>query len=318
MYNDLFSIGPIHIHTYGVMTAIGILAAYFLMTHLTKKRGLDPERVFGLLIFCLIFGYLGSKLLYIITQIPTFVKDPSLILKSFADGWVIYGGLLGGIFGGWLYCRWRKLPPRPYYDVGLTSVALAQGFGRLGCFFAGCCYGVETDSAFCTVFHHSEYAPNNVRLVPTQLLSSAGDFLLFFFLLIYDKKWKKKNGTTAAWYLILYSLGRFTIEFWRGDTARGAVGPLSTSQFIGLFTALAGVILMVYCHKKEEPVIAGQEDAADGEDTAEEKTEEKTEEQAAESTEEDAKEDGEAGDGEKDGENGQGAGQDDGGDPAEQ
>ena len=288
MYNDLFSIGPITIHTYGLMSAIGILSAYFVMTYLAKKRGLDPERIFGLLIACLIFGYLGSKVLYVITQIPTFSKDPSLIWRSFRDGWVVYGGLLGGILGGYIYCRWRKLPTRHYYDVGFTGVALAQGFGRLGCFFAGCCYGVETESGFCTVFKHSDYAPNNVKLVPTQLLSSAGDFLLFFFLLWHLKK-SKKPGTTAAWYLILYSLGRIIIEFWRGDTARGSIGPFSTSQFIGLFTAVAGIIMMMAFRRMPVKI------ATESEETTEETIEEVT---------------GES-DGEEDRENGEGAGSED-------
>ena len=81
------------------------------------------------------------------------------------------------------------------------------------------------------------------------MISSALDFLLFFFLILYDRKWKKRDGEVTAWYLILYSAGRFILEFWRGDAIRGAVGPLSTSQFIGIFTFLAGIILLALRRK---------------------------------------------------------------------
>ena len=80
---------------------------------------------------------------------------------------------------------------------------------------------------------------------------SAGDFLLFAFLVLYDKKWKKKEGELAGWYLTLYSIGRFIVEFWRGDLIRGQVGPLSTSQFIGLFTVAAGIIILLYLRRHD-------------------------------------------------------------------
>ena len=82
-------------------------------------------------------------------------------------------------------------------------------------------------------------------LIPTQLLSSAFDFVLFFFLVWYDNKRKKNDGEPTGLYLALYSLGRFIVEFWRGDLARGEVGMLSTSQFIAVFVFIVGVIIFV-------------------------------------------------------------------------
>ena len=95
---------------------------------------------------------------------------------------------------------------------------------------------------------------------------SGRDFLLCFFLIFYDRKLKKREGEVTAWYLILYSAGRFVLEFWRGDINRGFVGPLSTSQFMSIFTFLAGVILLVL-RRKSKPV---QENSSGTE--AEEKT----------------------------------------------
>ncbi len=277
MYNDLFSIGPFTVHMYGLMTAIGIISAYLLMEHLAKKKGLDPDRIFWLLIWCLIFGYIGSKILYFITILPQIVADPSLIKRSLTDGWVMYGGLLGGILGGFLYCRLKKLNAWAYFDIGLTAVVLAQAFGRIGCFFAGCCYGAETSCAFSIIFKHSQFAPNNVALIPTQLIMSAGDFILFIFLMLYDKK-KKNEGQVTGAYLTLYSLGRFIIEFFRGDIERGAIGPLSTSQFIAIFMIIIGIVIWIRRTKSSDGLFKP---------AAAESTEEITEEAAAESTEAD-------------------------------
>ena len=254
MYNDLFSIGPVTFHTYGLMTAIGIVAAYLMMEHRAREKNFTKEetdKTLGLILFCLIFGYLGSKILYLLTILPQLIADPSLFVRSLTGGWVIFGGLLGGIFGAWLFCHIQKLPAGKYFDLAFPAVALAQAFGRVGCFFAGCCYGVETDSAFSIVFRNSDYAPNDVHLVPTQLISAAFDLLLCLFLLWYEKHLQKQSGELAAIYLIFYSAGRFIVEFWRGDLARGQVGPLSTSQFIGLFTLAAGIILFIIIRKKK-------------------------------------------------------------------
>ena len=253
MYNDLFSIGPVTFHTYGLMTAIGIIAAYLLMERRAARKHFTEEersRTLGLILYCLIFGYLGSKILYVLTILPQVVRDPGIFLESLTGGWVVFGGLLGGIFGAWLFCRLKKLPAGKFFDLAFPAVALAQAFGRVGCFFAGCCYGVETESAFSIVFSHSDYAPNHVHLIPTQLISAVLDLLLCLFLLWYEKKLEKHRGELAAVYLILYSAGRFVLEFWRGDLARGAVGPLSTSQFIGLFTLLAGIVLLIILRTK--------------------------------------------------------------------
>lgn len=251
MYNDLLTIGPFTIHGYGLMTAIGILAAYFTAEHRAKKKGLQPERVFGLVCWCVVLGYIGSKLLYLCTILPDLMADPGIFWRSLGDGWVVFGGILGGILGGYLYCRRSKLEAWKYFDLGLVSVALAQGFGRIGCFLAGCCYGVETDCPLSVNFTHSDFAPPGNR-VPTQLISSGLDFLLFFFLILYDRKWKKRDGEVTAWYLIFYSAGRFLLEFWRGDAARGSVGGLSTSQFIGIFTLAAGLVLLVLRRRSPE------------------------------------------------------------------
>ncbi|MDO4295940.1 MAG: prolipoprotein diacylglyceryl transferase [bacterium] len=248
MKNDLLTIGSFTIHGYGLMIGIGVIAAYASAAYRAKRRGLNPDLLDGLAVWGVLFGLLGSKLLYYITILPEILADPSLLLNV-ADGFVVYGGIIGGIFGGYLYTKKQHVSFVRYADLVLPSVALAQGFGRIGCFLAGCCYGRETDSAFHIVFHTSQFAPNNVPLLPTQLISSGLNFLHFAVLVILSRK-IKQEGAIASLYLIFYSIGRFILEFFRGDLARGSVGALSTSQFISIFIMVIGIVCLWRSLKK--------------------------------------------------------------------
>lgn len=198
MHNELFSIGPFTVYGYGLMIAIGIFSAYCLAEYRARKIGLDDERVFGLTIWAVIGGIAGGKILYYLTILPQIAADPSLLYRDLMEGFVIYGALIGGFIGIVLYCRHWKMNVLSYLDLALPSVALAQGFGRIGCLLAGCCYGQETDSAFCIVFQNSAYAPNGVPLIPTQIISSALDFLHFGLLILFAKDGRKGKARWPA------------------------------------------------------------------------------------------------------------------------
>lgn len=243
MYNDLFSIGPFTAHGYGLMIAIGALGAYLVAEKRAKKKGLNYELIFNLFIWCLVGGILGAKLLYYIVEIKSIMKDPKLLL-DIAGGFVVYGGIIGGIFSGYLFSRKYKVNFLEYFDLVMPSIALAQGFGRIGCLLAGCCYGIETNSPLGIVFHNSELAPNGVNLVPTQIISSGLNFLHFFVLILIARK-KRPSGQIAGLYLLFYSIGRFVLEFFRGDLERGSVGSISTSQFISIFLCIAGLGIVI-------------------------------------------------------------------------
>lgn len=250
MKNELLTIGSFTVYGYGFMIAVGILAAWITIDFRAARQKLDRDCVFYLIIWCLVGGICGAKLLYWITEWKSILQNPDFLLDSIADGFVVYGGIIGGILAGWLYCRHKKISFLKYFDLAVPSVALAQGFGRIGCLLAGCCYGSETSGFFSITFRTSDFAPNNVALIPTQIYSSILDFVHFGVLLLIARH-KKSDGQVAACYLIFYSLGRFVLEFFRGDLIRGSVGVLSTSQFISLFTGFAGAVMLYVVSKKK-------------------------------------------------------------------
>lgn len=250
MKNELLKIGPFTLYGYGLMIGIGILAAYFTAEYRAQKKGLDKEQIFSLTLWCLVGGILGAKLLFIITQIKDIINNPKT-LWDMSNGFVVYGGIIGGILVGYLFCKRKKLDFVKYFDLTMPSIALAQGFGRIGCFLAGCCYGVPTNSHFGIIFPHSGFAPSGVRLVPTQPISSALNFLNFFALIFLAKR-LKADGQIAGFYLVFYSVGRFIIEFYRGDLIRGTVGILSTSQFISIFLFIIGIVIVVFSGVREK------------------------------------------------------------------
>lgn len=241
MFNDL-KIGPVTIHMYGLMIAIGFLSALFLTSHRGKKKGMDDDVIWGIF-FCAIFGGLvGSRVLYYIVEFPQILKDPS-ILWNFKNGYVVYGGIIGGVLASYIYCRIKKASFLEYFDLVMPAVSLAQGFGRIGCLCAGCCYGRPTDAWYGITFQSSNLAPNGIRLIPTQIISSIGDFVFCGILLWYAGR-KPKAGRVGALWMLLYGVGRFVIEFLRNDY-RGSIGVLSTSQIISIGIVAAGAVMFV-------------------------------------------------------------------------
>lgn len=244
---DLFSIGPLTIHGYGLMIGIGVLLCIVMGMRRAKKNGLSEDAVIDIAIFGLIAGFLGAKILYVIVEWKQFLPDPLSVLGS--EGFVVYGGIIAGVLAAIIYCKRKKLVFLEYFDLCSASIALAQGFGRIGCFLAGCCYGRETTSSLGVIFPEGGLAPAGVKVLPTQLFSSAGDFGIMF-VLLWHYHHRKRVGDTGFLYMLLYGIGRFGIEFLRNDN-RGEVGIFSTSQFISLFIIAAAILLFFWRNRNE-------------------------------------------------------------------
>ncbi len=238
MYNDLFTVFGITIHGYGLMIGIGTALAMLWAPARAKKRGLSDDLCLSMILWALLFGWGSAKILYLITDWQYFLAHPTAALGG--EGFVVYGGIIGGVLGVWLCCKKNQVSFLAYSDVLIPPVALAQAFGRVGCFMAGCCYGIGFDTPISVVFPPDSFAPSGVPLLPTQLFSAAGDLLLTLIFLLVERR-SSKDGKLLPCYLMLYSVGRFLIELFRDDP-RGSVGIFSTSQFIAIPVFLMGVI----------------------------------------------------------------------------
>ncbi|MBQ9828644.1 MAG: prolipoprotein diacylglyceryl transferase [Lachnospiraceae bacterium] len=286
MHKDLFSIGPVTVHGYGLFIAIGVVVALLVAMYRAKRRGLDSDLVFNITLLVAVTGILGAKLLYIIMNWSEFIKDP---VSGLTEGFVVYGGIILGIAAGFIYLKFKKAVFSDYFDIIMPGVAIAQGFGRIGCFMAGCCYGIPCDGPFCVKFPADSLAPSGVNLFPSQLVSALGNFLIAA-ILIYASRKMKYSGHTGALYVALYAAGRFVIEFFRSDE-RGHIGPLTTSQFISILMMTAAIVLFIYYYRKKIPaaalIVDKKDEAGVGSgDGTEDKAEEKAEDGADEGSEE--------------------------------
>lgn len=251
MFPELFSVGPFTVYSYGLMTALGIIAAIWIGENEIKRAQLAPDGfLMGMGIACVVGGYAASKLLFWITILPEIIKEPARLL-DLSSGFVVYGGLIGGIVTAYFYCKIKKVDFWSVFDLATPAVALAQCLGRVGCFLAGCCYGNPTESALGVVFHRSLYAPNNIKLFPVQLMASGLNLLNFAVLYFLWRKGRMKKGMVGSLYIINYSVGRFFLEYFRGDLERGNIGTLSTSQFISIFTLGIGLLLLFVTYQSK-------------------------------------------------------------------
>ena len=228
---------------YGVMSALGMLAAFILLGFTRKHTRFSEDQALSAALWAIIMGFLGAKVLYWIVEIDQIIADPSYLLHTLREGFVFYGALIGGLGGVAIYSLRKKLPFFSLTDYFIPGLVIGHAFGRIGCFFAGCCYGMECETPISVVFPAGGAAPAGIPLLPTQLMESAFLFLLCAFL-VWRLTKKKPFGTVSGWYMVLYGVWRFVIEFFRSDE-RGAVGALSTSQFISLFVFAGGVALLL-------------------------------------------------------------------------
>ena len=244
---------------YGVCAVLGAGAiALFFWLQCRNPRKVYPEiaaqDMLFMMIYALIGAIIGAKLMYFITSVDVYwIPEKSffeniwyLITILFAGGLVFYGGLIGAVVGGMRYIIHFKTPISGTVDLGFAAVPLFHAFGRVGCFMAGCCYGVEYHGPLAVVFPEGSMgqAPAGVELLPVQLIEAGLNLVLWAVLTVVYRR------TTRRWlisglYLVSYAVMRFVLEFFRGDLIRGSIFSLSSSQFISLFIFAAGVLLLI-------------------------------------------------------------------------
>ncbi len=241
--HPLIYLFKIPIPTFGLFLLVGVAMAFLLAFLLAKIQPVTTmdAMFFGLL--AVIGGVIGAKVLFFIITLPDFFIDPvNTLIALFSGGAVFYGGLIGGVLAGYGYCRVYQLKPILFFDLAAPSLALAQAFGRIGCFFNGCCYGVAYQGPGAVIYPDGAYPPSGIGLFPSQLAESLFLFLLSGLLILILSK-SPSRGSTTGFYLLVYGLFRFAIEYLRGDP-RGAIFIFSTSQFLSLFAIAFGIAFL--------------------------------------------------------------------------
>jgi phosphatidylglycerol:prolipoprotein diacylglycerol transferase len=263
MHPILVKIGPVTIHTYGFLLAVGVLSAIGLCLALAKKQGLDTKVLADFIFYTILVGLLGAKLFLLVTEFGYYSSHPSQIKSLITSAGTFYGGLIcGGLFAAW-YIRKHKMNFMVLGDIIGPAIALAHFFGRMGCFMAGCCWGREAHNCAVAVEFTSKDTstgvPLGMPLYPTQLVESILNLLNFIILMILYKR-KKFNGQVFSIYIFNYSIIRFLVEFFRGDDDRGYVfggmdhpfTSLSVPQLISIIGIITAIILYRIFKKKQK------------------------------------------------------------------
>jgi phosphatidylglycerol:prolipoprotein diacylglycerol transferase len=262
--HDLPFLGTTHLFlpTYGLLFASGVVLAWWWFLRRAAGLGVNPDRAFNLTFYTLVGGLIGAKASLVIVEWRYFLANPAELLGTLRSAGVLMGGLLVGAAVFVLYVFRQKLPLHRLGDAIAAPLALAQGLGRLGCYSAGCCWGVESPGLWCASTFTDPVAaertgvPLNVALFPAQLVQMASDLALAVLLTFLFRRKIRPYGSTFLWYVLLYSLTRGLIEIWRGDEVRGLYfgGTLSTSQIISILAGSWALgMLILYRTKWKEP-----------------------------------------------------------------
>jgi phosphatidylglycerol:prolipoprotein diacylglycerol transferase len=281
MFYEPFHLGPLRIAPYGIMVALGLLAAIVLGGRENQRiKLMTPELFEKVALWTVLWGLIVSRLFYVFTDLGRFLQSPGSIVAIWEGGLVFYGGPIGAVFYLVYHFVIRRSGPREgtqvatykegwqrllrFFDLGAPFLALAHAFGRLGCVCAGCCYGAPHEGAFS--LHYPEGSPaylaGGLGRYPIPLVESGIEFMIFLWLMNLRLK-KRFHGQVMLHYVILYPIARFVLEMFRGDAVRGYVAKLqtpglnealgldpsvpvmlTTSQFISIFVVATAIVLI--------------------------------------------------------------------------
>jgi phosphatidylglycerol:prolipoprotein diacylglycerol transferase len=259
MHPVLIKLGPVTIHTYGFLFALGVLMGILLSLRLAKREKIETKKMADMLFYVVLIALVGAKLFLFFTEFGYYLKNPGQIKYLITSGGTFYGGLIFALLFAIWYMKKNGMNARVIGDVAAPGIALGHFFGRLGCFAAGCCFGRPALDFPLGIKFTSQYAhthtgvPLNTALYPTQLFE-AGLNLLNFIILMTVFYRKKFNGQVILLYLFNYSLIRFVIEYFRGDGDRGYIfgGPANpfTSLSVPQLISLIGIIISIVLYRR--------------------------------------------------------------------
>lgn len=245
----IFSLGPVHLYSYGLMFAIGVLAAVYYLSKQQPVAGLKQNHIIDLILILTFVGIIGGRVFYILQHWDYYLENPLEAFAIWQGGLVVYGGLIGAVLGLAVFCFIRRINIFELTDLYFPAVSLAMAFGRIGCFLNGCCYGTPTKLPWGVQF---PFLKEPVH--PAQIYFSIFDFILFCFL-AYRYPRRAFTGEITIAFLVLYGQNRFGGEYFRGDNLPVLWG-MTQAQIISLaFVAVAAVLYLILFHKKDRAAL---------------------------------------------------------------
>ncbi len=249
------------IPVYGICFIVGIVVSFLVMLFLVKRENRKKDQFFYGSLFAAIGGIIGAKLLSIITSFDIIVEYNLDIISIIKNGFVFYGGLIGGFVGYLIYCKVFKQDLFEMTDIAAVSLPIGHAIGRVGCFCSGCCFGMPTDSWLGVVYTHpaDPNCPVGIKLLPTQLFETGYDLIIFAILLFVSLKFKTQKSTRTLLYIYMYATCRFINEFFRYDKIRGFLWIFSTSQWISIILVLVATVFLIVKKTKVKNKIINDE-----------------------------------------------------------
>lgn len=226
----LFQIWRIPVFSYGFLLACAFVIGTILGVREARRRGINPDKVIDLALYVCIAGIIGSRVLFVLLDIPTYFQDPIKIINLRDGGLSFQGGLASAILVGIWFCRREKINPWVMADVVAPLIPLGYALVRVGCLLNGCCYGLPTDLPWALAAR----AGDETLRHPTQLYAAVLS-LVIFAILFRLRNHKKFPGYLMFLYVGLYSISRFIVEIFR-DVPR-MIGPLSIAQLASILLA---------------------------------------------------------------------------------
>lgn len=230
---------------YGLLGLLGFLLGLLFVILRVPRFSLSRDDAAYIYVFAALGALAGAKLLYLLTVLPRLAElvrsgaGAAALLAYVSGGFVFLGAIPGGLAAARLAARAYRVRLADFMPLLVPALALVAALGRVGCFCAGCCYGVECDSPVSVVFPAASLAaPPGVPRLPVQLFEAAVQLALFLALLWFTAR-PRRTRFAAEFYLACYCPARFVLEFFRGDVARGALWGLSTSQWLSAAGFLA-------------------------------------------------------------------------------
>jgi len=252
-------LAPIYVHSWGVMLLVGLAAGTWWIDRTGRAYGFNLEDWIDFALIMLLTGVVGARLLYVLLHLPEYASAPMSILYVWQGGLAFHGGVVGGLIGACLFARTRTVSFPLLADLGAAPLALGTAFTRIGCFLNGCCYGTVCHLPWAVVFPATtEAGVGGIPRHPTQLYAVAANAVIFALLVKLAPR-VRVRGNLFLLYLVLYSIYRFIVEFFRRGASAVVFGPLAPLTQAQTASIIIGVVALVWMLLRRHKIEAEEE-----------------------------------------------------------